>query len=106
MSEIKKKVIFVDGRYDHDFVSDGVTHTLLYSNSEGWSAHVRGTIALELVDDGNGYKVNGVDERKRLNYSEVVYLNILLQLIQDYKLEIAEKTLINDNNNNNLKNDN
>lgn len=96
MSEIKKRVIFVDGRYDHDFVSDGVTHTLLYSESEYWSAHVRGTVALELVDDGNGYKVNGIDERRRLDYSEVVYLNILLQLIQDYKLEIAEKKDLNE----------
>lgn len=104
MNDNIKKMIFVDDEYLYDFESDGVEHSLSYSNTEYWVSRIRDTETIKLIDDGNGYQVIGIEEENRINYSEIERLNIIFQLIQDYKLETGEKTLINGNNN--LKNDN
>lgn len=83
INKIMKKQIFADNEYSFDYeVVDGNKHTLYHSNSEYWASHIKGTIAFQLEDDGNGLKIlTNFAEKKRIDYSEAEYLYILLKLI-------------------------
>ena len=78
-----KEQIFVDGDYDYDYaIVDDNKHTLYYSNVEHWTSHIRGEIAFQIEDDGNGLKIlSKFSEKKRIDYSESEQLYILLKLI-------------------------
>lgn len=88
-----KKCIYLDGNYEYDYEElDGV-HTLYFNNSECWQSDTRGTIAFSLTDDENGLIFSARENKNRLNYSESIYLTILLKLINaDYTFEIGTKT--------------
>jgi len=77
-----KEQIFIDGEYDYDYaIVDDTKHTLYYSNAEHWSSHVKGQIAFQLEDDGNGFRIlTKFSEKNRIDYSESEYLYILLKL--------------------------
>ena len=74
--------IFVDGVYDYDYKVIDNKHTLFYSNSMFWTDTIRGEIALQIEDDGNGLIVlSKFSEENRIDYSESGQLYILLKLI-------------------------
>ena len=92
-----KQQIFVDSQYSFDYeVVDGNKHTLYHSNSEYWANHIKGTIAFQLEDDGNGLKIlTNFSEKKRIDYCEAEYLYILLKLANyPSHYEIAQKRLL------------
>lgn len=78
-----KQPIFVDGVYDYDYeVVDDNKHTLYYSTEEHLTSHYIGKIALQIEDDGNGFKfLTKFTEKNRMDYSESEQLYILLKLI-------------------------
>ena len=92
-----KKQIFIDDihEYDYEYAIKGNIkfHTLYYSNGSEWTEHVKGMIAMSIVDDGNG--LQGTEESSnRINYSEAEQLLILLKLINSpAKYEIGTKIL-------------
>jgi hypothetical protein len=84
--------VFVDGEYEYDYEEVNGVHTLYYNNCEHWHSHIKGTIALQLINDGNGLKFGEEKLKKRIDYSQSLYLTILLKLINaDYKFEISNK---------------
>lgn len=85
--------IFIDGEYEYDYWNIDNRHTLYRNNSEIWNSHVRGELVMEITDDGNGL-IFGEKLKKRVDYSESIYLTILLKLInKDYKFEISNKVM-------------
>ena len=87
-----KKLIFVDGQYEYDLeVIDDTTYTLYYSNGEQWQSNIRGEIAFQCIDTGNGFKMTKTDNKNMLDYSEAGYLYILLREIERCtKYEVAD----------------
>lgn len=89
------KEIFVDGEYDHTLTvekqKNKTVYTLYYSQGKQWASDFRGTIALKVVEDGNGLKIVGKKNGK-LDYSEAMYLSIILRFFHnEYKFEQATK---------------
>lgn len=77
-----KQQIFVDGGYDYDYeVIDNNKHTLYYSKRNHWTESLRGEIAFQIEDDGDGFNLlTKLADKKKLDYSEAEYLYILLRL--------------------------
>jgi len=85
-------MIIVNNEYEYDYEETNGVHTLYYNNAECWQSNVRGTIALSLMDNGNGLALPSFCAKKQLNYSESIHMTILLKLINaEYKFEIATK---------------
>jgi hypothetical protein len=76
-----KKQIFIDGEYQYDYEQNGIIHTLSYSNSEYWTSNIRGTVALVIKDDGNGYSIQGPFKKSDIDYAEAERLEILLRIL-------------------------
>jgi hypothetical protein len=88
------KKIYVNGVHDYDYsmitrssllekndknYTEVTTHGLHYSNHHEWYETLRGKIAMEVVDTGDGIKFSKpLDE---LDYSEAQQLRILLGII-------------------------
>ena len=88
-----KKEIYLNLQHEYDYEEVDGVHTLYYNNAECWQSDVRGTVAFSLVDDENGIVLPALENKKRLNYSESIYLTILLKLInKDYSFHISTKT--------------
>ena len=88
--------VFVGGSHEYKYVREkedpsGIEiHSLFYSHNTEWSDHVRGSLALRIMDDGWGYKIEG--ETRHMDYSEAYEMHILLDLIQETpKYEIYKK---------------
>jgi hypothetical protein len=91
-----KQQIFIDDIYEYDYEEitqgDVIYHILYFSNAEQWNDHIKGKIAMEIKDDGNGLEG---DESGRIDYAEAERLFILLKLInQPAKYEIGTKKLL------------
>lgn len=84
-----KKEILWENNYEYDLEVIDNVHTLYYANVESWQSDVRNTIALQLINTGNDFKVVGLSTKNRLNYSEAVYMYIILATEKDYKVEIV-----------------
>lgn len=72
-----------DGNHEYDLVviDHGNTFAvrtieLYHSNGEQWTSEVRGQLALSVTDNGNGVKFDR--KLKKLDYSELLYLRIIL----------------------------
>lgn len=89
--EIKREQIFFEGNYEYDLVTDDESISLYYNNGEQWTQSNRGKLILSLENTGNGYKVKNLRSKKFFDYSDAVHLNILLNAIKDYSIEISEK---------------
>lgn len=76
-----KKQIFIDNEYQYDYKQDDMIHTLSYSNSEYWSSHIRGTTALVIKDDGDGYSIQTPFKKSDIDYAEAERLEILLRIL-------------------------
>ena len=88
---LHKEEIYVDGNHEYDYVRDNlskdlVIHTLYYSNSHEWADHIKTTIALELIDNGNGMLIKQIDVEEEINYLQIEQLHILLRLSSDDSL--------------------
>ena len=92
-----KQQIFVDGGYDYDYeVVDDNIHTLYYSKREHWTESLRGEIAFQIEDDGNGFNLlTKLTDKKKLDYSESEYLYILLRITHTSNIyEIGTKKIL------------
>ena len=93
-----KEEIYINGRHDYDYhkleATPSVTvHTLYHSDDSEWSEHVRNTVAMQLVDNGNGIELIGVNSKKEIDYLEAERLHILLRLSSSHCVyKIAEPT--------------
>lgn len=86
-------MILTDDNYEFDYEEVDGVHTLYFTNADCWQDNTKNTIAMEIVDDGNGLVLKPFCTKNKLNYSESVYMTILLKLINsDYKFQIATKT--------------
>jgi hypothetical protein len=85
--------IFVDNVAEYTFEKVDNTYFLKYNFGEQWQQNVKGTVAFSIIDTGNGLKISQ-DKKGCLNYSEALYLSVLLRLIhaeEEYTFETAEK---------------
>lgn len=94
-----KKQIFIDGEYQYDYevnyeVSSKI-HRLLFCDTEFWSDTTRGTLAFELLDDGNGINIISTLDKNNMDYTQAEQLQILLRLLdQDTVYEVSTKKLL------------
>ena len=91
-----KKPIFVDEQHEYDYelelAEEGTLHTLSHSQSNSWNEHVKATMCMQILDDGNGFHMLNKFNKKNFDYSEAEHLYILLTLCNSpAKYEIATK---------------
>lgn len=84
-----KQEIFWNSEYQYDLEIEDNTYTLWYSNSECWQSETRNTIALQIVNTGNKFEINGLSEFGKLNFSESEELYILLAAVKESKIEVV-----------------
>lgn len=83
-------MVLFDGSYEYDLkIEDGSKYKLYHNHSEYWNDSAKGKLCFEMECDGNGYKVKTA-VKNRIDYSEAVFMYIILSLEKDYKLEIVE----------------
>jgi hypothetical protein len=63
------------------YLAETDKHTLLYDPDDTWVDEIKGKVALELIDTGNGIVFNQ-NEKNKLDYSELVELRYLLNQIK------------------------
>lgn len=86
----EKKLILFEDEYQYLLeIEDGRKYTLYYNHSECWQEYVRGTVAFEMVNSGNNWKYK-TEKKGTLNYSESMYIYLILALEKDYKLEVVD----------------
>ena len=86
---MENKIVLFDGESQYFLeIKDG-TYRLYHNHSECWVESVKGTLAFEMINDGNQYKFKS-EKKGILNYSEAVFLYIILALEKDYKVEVVE----------------
>ena len=87
-----KKYLILDEKGNHEYdlmVSEEnqeTTLSLYHSNGDQWTEYTKGTLAMEMLDDGNGVKFS--KKLKKLDYSELAYVKILVNLsseLEKYK---------------------
>jgi len=97
---IKIEQIYIDGVHEYNYLVVEVegdyskSHSLHYSSHENWSQHIRETLAMEIVDDGNGIEVLHHDLNNSINYSDTEKLHVLLRLMSEQcKYESSEPSV-------------
>jgi hypothetical protein len=90
-----KKQIFVNDLHEYDYeLTANNLHVLYYSNTSEWNDHIKGTICMSIINDGNGLIIE-FNEKNRIDYSEAEQLFILLKFINNQaKYEIGIKKLL------------
>lgn len=82
MGRNKEKYMVLDhtGLHDYDLkvvtTDEGDVFSLHLSNGDQWNESVKGKLVLSMTNNGNGVKFDR--KLKNLDYSELVYLRILL----------------------------
>jgi hypothetical protein len=56
-------------------------YTLYYSMGKEWAENIRGKIAFQLIDTGNGFKIPKQAKKKELDYSEACELMYLMKKV-------------------------
>lgn len=93
-----REEIYINGKHEYDYhklqaTPDTIVHTLYFSNDDEWSDHLKQTVAMQLVDNGDGVEIIGACTKKTLNYLEAEQLHILLRLSSVHSVyQIAEPT--------------
>ena len=93
-----REEIYINGVHEYDYHKLNVTtdvkvHTLYFSDDEEWSDDLRKQVAMQLVDNGNGIELIGVNSKKMIDYLEAEQLHILLRLAStDCVYQISEPT--------------
>lgn len=94
-----REEIYINGIHEYDYHKLKVTehttlHTLYYSDDDEWSKDVRKTVAMQLLDTGNGIEIIGFKSKKNIGYLEADQLHILLRLSSDNTVyQIAEPVI-------------
>ena len=83
--EVNKEEIYIDGVHEYDYAKDDTddiltVYTLYYSDHSEWVDSIKHTMALQIVDTGNGVVIQNLQSIKEINYLKVEQLNILLRL--------------------------
>lgn len=77
--------IRIKGRLEYkvkrDMLGDTVVYTAYHSNSSMWKPNVRNTVAMKVIDNGNGLLLSQ-DKHKQLDYSEAEILKHILNKIK------------------------
>lgn len=86
-----REEIYINGKHEYDYhkleATPNVTvHTLYYSDDIEWSEHVRSTVAMQIVDDGNGIELIGITTKKSIDYLQAERLHILLRLSSSHSV--------------------
>lgn len=83
VKEVKENYMVLDHNGTHEYNLTVINHgeyertiSLLFSNGEQWTDGVKGEMALSMTDNGNGVKFDR--KLNKLDYSELLYLRILL----------------------------
>lgn len=76
------KKILVNNQYEYDYEltcndNGEYVHSLYYSDTDNWSIGTKSTLAMQVIDNGNGIKIG----EKHLDYGEFNELHLLLRLI-------------------------
>lgn len=87
MKQEKRVNIFVNNVHDYDYVkerNDGtINHMLFYSKSDAWDGSMQETLAASIIDNGDGYQINGnarPSKKGEIDYHYAQQLEILLRL--------------------------
>lgn len=85
MLETPREEIYIDGIHEYDYnkddTDDALTiYTLYYSDWPEWVDSLKNTIALQIVDTGNGVVIENLSSSEEINYLKLEQLNILLRL--------------------------
>ena len=86
-----REEIYINGKHEYDYhklkATPNVTvHTLYYSDHIEWHEEIRKTVAMQLVDDGNGIELIGITTKKQIEYIEAEQLHILLRLSSSHSV--------------------
>ena len=90
--------IYINSRHEYDYhkleATPSVTvHTLYFSEDDEWADHMKKKVAMQLVDNGDGIEIIGINAKKQLDYLEAEQLHILLRLSSTHVVyQIAEPT--------------
>lgn len=91
-----REEIYINGKHEYDYhklqaTQDVIVHTLYFSDDVEWSDHIRNQVAMQLVDNGNGIELIGINAKKHIDYDEAERLHILLRLSSTHCVfQIAE----------------
>ena len=86
--EAPKEEIYIDGLHEYDYIKDDsdddvTVYTLLYSDYVEWSDHIKGKVAMKLIDDGNGVLIKELNLEEDIDYVQLQQLHILLRLTDE-----------------------
>ena len=93
-----REEIYINSRHEYDYhkleATKNVTvHTLYFSDDDEWSDSLKKKVAMQLVDNGDGIEIIGINAKKQLDYLEAEQLHILLRLSSTHSIyQIAEPT--------------
>ena len=93
-----KEEIYINGYHEYDYHKLSVNptatvHTLYFSSSNEWSDGIKSKVAMQLIDNGSGIELIGVNSKKEISYLEAEQLHILLRLSSTHIVyQIAEPT--------------
>jgi len=69
-------------------------HTLYFSDDEEWADNMKKQVAMQLVDNGDGVEIIGINAKKHLDYLEAEQLHILLRLSSTHSVyQITEPSI-------------
>jgi hypothetical protein len=97
-NNLYREEIYINSRHEYNYhkleaAEHATVHTLYYSDDTEWSVDIRNTVAMQLVDTGNGIEIIGISTKKEINYLEAEQLHILLRLSSGSTVyQIAEPT--------------
>jgi hypothetical protein len=91
-----REEIYINDTHEYDYhklqATENVTvHTLYFSDYHEWDDNIKKQVAMQLVDDGNGIEIIGINAKKQIDYNEAERLHILLRLASSHSVyQIAE----------------
>jgi hypothetical protein len=93
-----REEIYINGKHEYDYhkleaARNATVHTLYFSDDDEWDDVVRKSVAMQLVDTGDGIQIIGLCTKKEIDYLEAEQLHILLRLASTSCVyQIAEPT--------------
>lgn len=90
MLETSREEIYIDGIHEYDYSKDDADndltiYTLYYSDWPEWVDSLKNTIALQIVDTGNGVVIENLSSSEEIDYLKLEQLHILLRLTSESK---------------------
>lgn len=85
MGQTKTFHVFEQGKHEYTIIDKETTKgrkiSLFYSDSETWTGHTRGTLAMTLKDNGNGVRLN--KNTKSLDYGQLTQMRLLFNYLRE-----------------------